>query len=291
MSMLSMRDIKRRIRAIKNIQQITRAMKMVAAAKLRRSQAQLLSPRPYFQKLEEVIGKLASAPEARNLPLIAEREVKRVGYVVITSDRGLAGPYNSNIIRVAEAALLQEHRDCSMVLIGKKGWQFFRRYPFELLEVVTDIGDEPTLLQAREISSKLVEFFLKKRVDEIQLVYMHFISALRHMPKVDQFLPIIPAPLPERVREREYLYEPEPLKVLEYLLPRYCEMRIYQALLEAKASEHAARMMAMENASKNAEEMIDQLTLSFNKARQAAITKEILEVVTGAEALKWQGQI
>jgi len=291
MSMLSMRDIKRRIRAIKNIQQITRAMKMVAAAKLRRSQGQLLSSRPYFQKLEEVIGRLASAPEARNLPLIAEREVKRVGYVVITSDRGLAGPYNSNIIRVAEAALLQEHRDCSMVLIGKKGWQFFRRYPFELLEVVTDIGDEPTLLQAREISSKLVEFFLKKRVDEIQLVYMHFISALRHMPKVDQFLPIIPAPLPERVREREYLYEPEPLKVLEYLLPRYCEMRIYQALLEAKASEHAARMMAMENASKNAEEMIDQLTLSFNKARQAAITKEILEVVTGAEALKWQGQI
>ncbi|HHP50405.1 MAG TPA: ATP synthase F1 subunit gamma [Moorella mulderi] len=289
--MLSMRDIKRRIRAIKNIQQITRAMKMVAAAKLRRSQGQLLSSRPYFQKLEEVIGRLASAPEARNLPLIAEREVKRVGYVVITSDRGLAGPYNSNIIRVAEAALLQEHRDRSMVLIGKKGWQFFRRYPFELLEVVTDIGDEPTLLQAREISSKLVEFFLKKRVDEIQLVYMHFISALRHMPKVDQFLPIIPAPLPERVREREYLYEPEPLKVLEYLLPRYCEMRIYQALLEAKASEHAARMMAMENASKNAEEMIDQLTLSFNKARQAAITKEILEVVTGAEALKWQGQI
>lgn len=287
--MSSIREIKRRIRAIDNIQHVTGAMKMVAAAKLRRAQGQLWAARPYAQKTAEVVGRLALAPNARMLPLAAPREVKKRGYVLIVGDRGLAGAYNANIIHLAEECLARrEEQPATLVVVGRKGLQYFRRRAAKILESYVDIGDEPDLALAREIARNLMENFLSGQLDEVNLVYSRFYSALRHVPQVETLLPIAP-PVMETALEIDYLYEPEPIKVLEAILPRYCETRVYQALLEAKASELGARMVAMDAATKNSGEMIEKLTLSFNKARQSAITTELLEVATGAEALKAQG--
>lgn len=282
------RDIKRRIRAVDNIQHVTRAMHMVAAAKLRRSQGQVWAARPYAQKTAEVAGRLALAPNARELPLVAPREVKKRGYVLITGDRGLAGAYNANLIHLAESCLAKGECPAALVLLGRKGVQFFRRRSVEILKHFVDIGDEPDLAQARDLARQLMDLFLGGRLDEVNLVYARFYTALHHVPQVERLLPIV-TPSLEGAEEIDYIYEPEPMRVLEAILPRYCEIRVYQALLEAKASEHSARMVAMDNATKNGGEMIEKLTLSFNKARQAAITKEILEVASGAEALKAQG--
>lgn len=283
--MPSMRDLKRRIRSIKNTQHITRAMKMVAAAKLRKAQAQVTAARPYTEKLEEVVGRLMASVDLMSQPLAAPREVKKVGYVLITADRGLAGGYNANLIRLAEETLKKETRPAALVTVGRKGRDYFRRRQVEMVRSFTDIGDEPDITQARELARQLVDLYLAGALDEINLIYSRFYSALRQVPRVDRLLPIA-ADVAGEGGVEDYIYEPSPAVVLQSLLPRYCEIKVYRALLEAKASEHGARMTAMDNATENAAEMIDKLTLSFNRARQAAITREIVEVVAGADALK-----
>lgn len=287
-SLSNIREIKRRIRAISNIQHVTGAMKMVAAAKLRRAQSQVWAARPYAQKTAEVAGRLALSPNAQMLPLVASREVKKAAYVLIVGDKGLAGAYNANLIHLTEDRLVKEGQPAGLVVVGRKGLQYFRRRPVEILKYYVDIGDEPDLSLARELARQLMDIFLSGQVDEVNLIYARFISALRNIPQVERLLPI-ETPSVEGTETIDYIYEPEPVGVLEAILPRYCEIKVYQALLEAKASELSARMVAMEGATKNSGEMIEQLTLSFNKARQAAITTELLEVATGAEALKAQG--
>ncbi|MGI9862795.1 ATP synthase F1 subunit gamma [Moorella naiadis] len=282
--MPSMRDLKRRIRSVQSTQHITRAMKMVAAAKLRKAQAQVTAARPYAAKLEEVVGRLVAAVDPETQPLVNPRELKQAGYVLFTADRGLAGGYNANLIRLTEERLRQEERPAALVAVGRKGRDFFRRRPVELIQAFTDLGDNPDLIQARELARRLVALYLEGTLDEINLVYTRFYSAIRQVPQVDRLLPIT---VPEKQQDvGDYIYEPSPEEVLRLLLPRYCEIKVYRALLEAKASEHGARMTAMDSATKNAAEMIDKFTLSFNRARQAAITSEILEIVAGADALK-----
>jgi len=284
----NIREIKRRIRAISNIQHVTGAMKMVAASRLRRAQSRVWAARPYAQKTAEVAGRLALSPNAQTLPLVASREVKKTAYVLIVGDKGLAGAYNANLIHLTEDRLVKEGQPAGLVVVGRKGLQYFRRRSVEILKYYVDIGDEPDLSLARELARQLMDIFLSGQVDEVNLIYARFISALRNIPQVERLLPI-ETPSVEGTETIDYIYEPEPVGVLEAILPRYCEVKVYQALLEAKASELSARMVAMESATKNSAEMIEQLTLSFNKARQAAITTELLEVATGAEALKAQG--
>lgn len=283
--MPSMRDLKRRIRSIKSTQHITRAMKMVAAAKLRKAQSQVTAARPYTVKLEEVIGRLIGTVDPESQPLAAPREVKKVGYVLFTADRGLAGGYNANLIRLADERLRSERRASALVAVGRKGRDFFRRRQVEMVRSFIDLGDVPDLTQARELARQLMDLYLAGTVDELHLVYSRFYSAIRYVLQVEQLLPITSRE-GEAAAAGEYIYEPSPEIVLQSLLPRYCEIKVYQTLLEAKASEHGARMTAMDSATKNAGEMIDKLTLSFNRARQAAITREIVEVVAGADALK-----
>ena len=263
-------------------------MKMVAASRLRRAQSRVWAARPYAQKTAEVAGRLALSPNAQTLPLVASREVKKTAYVLIVGDKGLAGAYNANLIHLTEDRLLKKGQPAGLVVVGRKGLQYFRRRSVEILKYYVDIGDEPDLSLARELARQLMDIFLSGQVDEVNLIYARFISALRNIPQVERLLPI-ETPSVEGTETIDYIYEPEPVGVLEAILPRYCEVKVYQALLEAKASELSARMVAMESATKNSAEMIEQLTLSFNKARQAAITTELLEVATGAEALKAQG--
>ena len=284
----SIREIKRRIRVIGNIQHVTGAMKMVASAKLRRAQSQVWATRPYAQKTAEVAGRLALAPNAQMLPLVASREVKKTCYVLMIGDKGLAGAYNANLIHLVQECLAKEEKPAALIILGRKGVQYFRRRSVEMLKYYVDIGDEPDLSLARELARQLMEIFLNGQVDEVNLVYARFYTILRNVPQVERLLPI-ETPSVEGAEMMDYIYEPEPVGVLEAILPRYCEIKVYQALLEAKASEISSRMVAMDGATKNSGEMIDQLTLSFNKARQAAITTELLEVATGAEALKAEG--
>lgn len=285
--MSSMREIKRRIRAISNIQHVTGAMKMVAAAKLRRAQDRVWAARPYAHKTAEVAGRLALTPNARQLPLVAPREVKKKCYLLVVGDRGLAGAYNANVFHVAQETLARDEQPAALIIVGRKGVQFFRRRDTEILRYYADTGDEPDLALAREIARSLMEIFLNGQVDEVGLIYSRFYSVLRNVPQVETFLPV-EAPAVDAAETVDYLYEPEPIKVLEAILPRYCEMKVYQALLEAKASELSSRMVAMDSATKNSGEVIEKLTLSFNKARQSAITTELLEVASGAEAMKAQ---
>jgi len=284
-SLSNIRDIKRRIRAIDNIQHVTRAMKMVAAARLRRAQNRVWAARPYAYKIAEVVGRLAQTPKAREIPLAAPREVKKTGYVLITGDRGLAGAYNANLIDIAEDCLNKEQHPAALLPVGGKGTRYFLKRPVEIIKYYEVVEDEPGLSQARELARQLMELYLNRELDQVKLIYAHFHSALRYEVRVESFLPVA-APSLESYGDADYIYEPEPRRLLEAILPRYCEIRIYQALLEAKASEHSARMVAMESATVNAGEVIEQLTLSFNKARQAAITKEIVEITAGADALK-----
>ncbi len=283
--MSNMRDLKRRIRSIKSTQHITRAMKMVAAAKLRRAQEQVLAARPYTSKLGEVIDRLMATVDLKTQPLAAPREVKKVCYVLLTADRGLAGGYNANLIRLTTERLQKEKRDSAIVAVGSKGRDFFRRSGTKMLKSFIDLGDIPQLGQARELACQLMDLYLGGTIDELHLIYSHFHSVINHEPLIEQLLPIIPMGDKQDNLE-EYIYEPSPERVLQSLLPRYCEVKIYQSLLESKASEHGARMTAMDSATNNAGEMIEKLTLFFNRARQAAITGEILEVVAGADALK-----
>lgn len=285
--MPGVRDIKRRIRSVKSTQQIIKAMKMVAAAKLRKTQEAVLASRPYSEKLGEVLGRIIGAAENPEHPLLAGRPVQKVGIVLITADNGLAGGYNANLIRKAmvELARLEEY-EAGFITVGRKGRDFMRRRQKKIFGELTGIKDTPSYSDAREIVRMVEDLYLEGTFDQVRLIYQEFISPTHQRPVVKQLLPVpIEKGSGEEASTTEYIYEPRPKQVLEMLLPKYLCNVVYQALMEAKASEHGARMTAMGAAAENAGEMIDKLILSFNRARQGAITREIAEIVGGADAL------
>jgi F-type H+-transporting ATPase subunit gamma len=289
--MPSLRDIRRKISSVKKTQQITRAMQMVSAAKLQRAQDRLLTSRPYSTKLAEVIGDLALRADPQKHPLLQRREDSNTLILVVTTDRGLCGAFNSNVLR-AVTSLLAQHpeRMTSLVVVGRKGRDFFRRRPqFQVKSQQVDVfGRQVSFGVAQDLARELIEAYTAsaEMVDRVVLVGNTFASAMRQQTVTYTLLPIPLPPSPPDAVLFDYIYEPSVDGILRELLPRYVEVLIFRALLETAAAEHAARMTAMAAATENAGELIHQLTLFYNKTRQAAITKEILEVVSGAEALK-----
>ncbi len=290
---VNMRDLRRRIRSIKNTQQITKAMEMVSVAKLRRAQEAVSRSRPYAAKIQEVVASVASNSSARH-PMLQSREVKSVGYMVITSDRGLAGPYNTQVIRYAQSLFSgKSHDEIRLFTVGRKGRDYFQRRRYPITQQITGMSDTPSYAEVAPIVETIVKMYMDNVYDELYLVYNEFKSALTQVPVAKQILPLTTLSAGEgrtdaaRSSARAtYEYEPSEEGVLDELLPRYAQTLIYQALLEAKASEHGSRMKAMGQAKDNAGAMVAQLTLSLNRARQAAITTQIAEIVGGAEALK-----
>ncbi|MFB6367417.1 ATP synthase F1 subunit gamma [Paenibacillus elgii] len=279
-----MREIKRAIRSKQNMKQITKAMEMVAASKLRRSQIAAESARPYADKLKEVVGSIAAGTKGVKHPMLETREVKKTGYLVITSDRGLAGGYNANVLRKVMAEIREKHNspaEYSIFVIGRKGRDFFKKRNVPILEEVTGLSDSPTFSDIKSIAAAAVANFENGSYDQLFLVYNQFKNAMTQIPTVKRLLPMEDVSVDTTAA---YEYEPSAEGVLEVLLPKYAETLIYSAVLDGKASEFGARMTAMSSATKNATKMINELTLSYNRARQASITQEISEIVAGANA-------
>jgi F-type H+-transporting ATPase subunit gamma len=289
----SLRDIRNRITSVKSTRQITKAMKMVAAAKLRRAQDAVLKTRPYAQLLDQALSQIAAraaADGAITHPLLAAREQKVAEVVVVTSDRGLAGGFNSNISRRVQRFLTEEgerYQRTTLATIGRKGREFFRARKVELRKDFTGIHSALDYAKADAIAREYTERYLAGEVDAVFVAYNEFKSAISQKPVVVQLLPIdTGAPDQAATATIDFKYEPSREALLADLLPRHISMQVWRALLESAASEHGARMSAMESATKNAEEMIAALTLQYNRARQAYVTKELMEIVSGAEALK-----
>lgn len=298
--MSSIREIRRHIRSVRNISKVTRAMQMVAASKMRRAQDQVLATRPYAQKAWELLTHLAALgvrTEEEEHPLLAVRPVQAIGLLVITSDKGLCGGYNHNLLRMVTEYLQAQEKPVKVITVGRKGRDFLLRTRVNLVAEFTGVPALPTLLDVLPIARTVLDDYLAGVYDEVLLAYTDFINTLAQRPVIRRLLPLrVAEGLEEQavseyvvggagVRIPEYIYEPGPQAVLAQIVPRFTELQIYQAILESIASEHSARMVAMRNATDNANDLLDQLTLSFNRARQTAITKEILDIVGGAEAL------
>jgi F-type H+-transporting ATPase subunit gamma len=287
----SLRDIRNRIGSVKSTRQITKAMKMVSAAKLRRAQDAILKTRPYAQLLEQTLCRVAAraaAEEAAAHPLLVPREQKAAEVVVITSDRGLAGGFNSNIARRVQRFLTENgdvFQTIHLATIGRKGRDFFRARKIEVRKDFTAVHSDLRYEKAEAIAEEYTERYLAGEVDAVFLAYNEFKTAISQKPVVVQLLPIETTSAPQ-TQGVDFKYEPSREALLADLVPRHVGMQVWRALLESAASEHGARMSAMESATKNAEEMISLLTLQYNRARQAAVTKELMEIVSGAEALK-----
>ena len=281
--MATLAEIRRRIASMKNTQQITKAMEAVAASKLRRAQARAAASRPYADRMAEVLTEVAARVTAYRHPFLRERPVRRRLMILITADRGLAGGLNVNMFR-AVLRYIQDGPPTSLTTIGRKGRDYFRRLQVPILAEVSQVGDRPELKDILPVITVALDEFMAQNVDEVALGFTRFLSTSRQEPTVRV---LVPVKVPER-REGlrvDYLYEPEAEEVLSHLLPRYVEALVYAALLDNVASEWSARMIAMRNATDNVGELIDSLTLLRNKVRQAGITKELMEVVGGAEAL------
>lgn len=279
-----LREIKRRLKSVRNMRQITKAMEMVAAANLRRAQTRAESARPYAEKMREVIASIASGTQDVQHPMLESRPIKKTGYLIITSDRGLAGGYNANLLRDALNTIQERHAspdEYVIMVIGRKGRDFFRRRGIPILAEVTGLPDSPRFSDIKSIASGAVQRFADGDYDELYIWYNRFITALTQKPTESRLLPLADVGEHSGI---SYEYEPSPESVLNVLLPRYAETLIFASLLDAKASEFGARMNAMGNANRNASDMISNLTLEFNRARQAAITQEITEIVAGANA-------
>ena len=285
--MPSLSDIKRRIRSVKNTQQITKAMKLVSASKLRKAQEAILKARPYALKTRRVLSSLAGRCDAGQHPFLNVREERKVLLFLITSDKGLCGGFNSSLIKqTMETIREKEGRQVELIIAGKKGSDIFQSRPYKVLQKYIGWTRSFSYNQANQIADKLGALFIEGAVDKIYIIYNEFKSVLQQKVVAEQLLPIVPEEAPERELLVDYIYEPDSDTILETLLKMYLEVEIYRAFLESSASEHGARMTAMDNATRNAKEMIGQLTLFYNKARQAYITKELIEIVSGAEALK-----
>ena len=299
--MPSLIDLRRRIRAVKNTQQITKAMKMVAASKLRRAQERIMSARPYAVQMQRVLGSVAARVDSDIHPLLSPRDPRpdsQTLVIIVTGDKGLAGGFNTNVIKAGGAFVSGSAQTCTLGLVGRKGRDFFGRRGFAVLFEQVGIFQKLRFEDARQIAQTAIDAFLSGQVDRVMLVYNEFRSVMTQRVVVDQLLPIARgdvaatgpdvAPVPPGGDPRaqiDYLYEPAPQEIFNQLLPRYVEVQVYRALLESNAAFFAAQMTAMDTATKNSAEMISNLTLYMNKVRQAAITREIIEVVSGAEAL------
>ncbi|HUQ41450.1 MAG TPA: ATP synthase F1 subunit gamma [Candidatus Limnocylindrales bacterium] len=284
--MPSERDLRRRVRSVKNIQQLTRAMQLVAASKMRRAQDAVLAARPFEEKLRSVLNDLAPYADPEVSPLLQRRDsAKKVSVVLITTDRGLVGPMNVNLLR-ATLRFAQEHAAVSYIAVGRKGIASLRRMRAGVTAEFPGIPDRPSTDDTNVIAQVAVEEFLAGQVDEVHLAFTKFINTLRQEPTVRRLLPLVPEE--EDIDERpplQYLFEPDPETVLNAILPRFVEVAVYQAILESKASQFSAQMVAMRNATDSAGDLISELALAANKARQTRITKEMLEIASGAEAL------
>jgi F-type H+-transporting ATPase subunit gamma len=284
----SSRDLRRRIRSVAGTQQITKAMKMVAAAKLRRAQARITEARPYADTMARVLGSLAARTEHSH-PLLSRRERTRCSLVVITSDKGLCGSFNANLLREAERTLRGgRFSSCQVVAVGRKASDYFRRHSWELVheerETMSKVGAD----DGARLGGRLVEAFVTGAVDEVWLLYNRFASLIRQEITLERLLPVEPRAAPGGPEEQlvDYLYEPDPVALLDALLPEHVAAQVQRSLYDSAAAEQAARMTSMGAATTNAGEMIDRLTLLFNRTRQAGITKELLEIVSGAQALE-----
>jgi F-type H+-transporting ATPase subunit gamma len=280
----SQRDIRRRIGAVKNIKQITRAMQFVAASKLRRAQDATLAARPYAEKLDEVLADLAAVLGDEHHPLLARPEGGTRLLVVVTTDRGLAGPLNTNTIRFALNEAAEFDGRLTVVTVGRKGRDAIRRSGIPIAAHFNGFGDKPSFADVTPLSRLVSDDFLSGTYGQIDLVYPRFVSTLVQRPTAEPLLPIRPGPDAPRVPGNQFIFEPNPAAVLRQLLPRYVATRVYQAILETTASEMSSKMVAMKSATENAEELIDDLTLSYNKVRQANITREMIEIASGARA-------
>jgi F-type H+-transporting ATPase subunit gamma len=280
----SQRDIRRRIGAVKNIKQITRAMQFVAASKLRRAQDATLAARPYAEKLDEVLADLAAVLGDEHHPLLARPDGGNRLLVVITTDRGLAGPLNTNTIRFALKEAAEFEGRLTTVTVGRKGRDAIRRTGIPIAAHFNGFGDKPSFADVTPLSRLVSDDFLAGTYGQIDLVYPRFVSTLVQRPTADPLLPIRPGPDAPGVPGNQFIFEPNPAAVLHQLLPRYVATRVYQAILETTASEMSSKMVAMKSATENAEELIDDLTLSYNKVRQANITREMIEIASGAQA-------
>jgi F-type H+-transporting ATPase subunit gamma len=295
----SIRELKRRIKSVKSIAQVTRAMQMVAASRMRRSQEQALASRPYAAKAWEILTHLAAQKGgAQQLhPLLAQRaNISKIAIILITADKGLAGAYNSNIIRNTLRFMDEKNRqNADLITVGRKGRELMMRLQKNVIADFADISDRPSVIEIAPIARIAIDGFLSGEYDEVYLSYSEFINTLTQTPTVRLLLPLhtgVESAVMNKYLDgqdgmvnSDYSYEPDPITLLDTILPRFTELQVYQSTLEAQASEHSARMVAMRNATENAHHLIDDLTLTYNKARQEAITNELLDIAGGAEAL------
>jgi F-type H+-transporting ATPase subunit gamma len=284
--MANIRLIRRRIKGIQSTAKITRAMEMIATSKMRKAQERGLAGRPYAEKIMQVMADLAALRrEGEEMhPLLQARPVKKIGILHITPDRGMCGGLNTNINRTAASFILEQEVPVSLVAVGRKGRDFMRRYGREIRAEFINLGDRPGWLDTLPISRIIIDDYTSGEIDRVYLVYPQFISTMVQKPTILQILPVEPAEIPI-AQNVDYIYEPGPAEVLGQLLPRFVEMEVYHAILESIASEQSARMVAMRNATESANELIEELTLMYNKARQETITKELLDITGGAAAL------
>ncbi len=287
--MPAIRLIKRRIRSVESIGKVTKAMEMVAASRMRRAQERALAARPYDEKIRQVIADISAAippsPEGAIHPLLESRPVQRVQILLITTDRGLCGALNSNVIRQASSFILEQQLPLTTVAVGRKGRDFLHRCAQEVRAEFIGLGDRPGILDIAPIARVVMEDYTAGLADRVYLIYPRFVSTVTQHPAVHQLLPVEPAQFPAG-QNVEYIFEPHPSYVLDQLLPRFVEMEIYHAVLETVASEQSARMVAMRNATDNANELFRELTLAFNKARQESITNELLDMIGTKIALE-----
>ena len=290
--MASLKDIKKRISTVKNTQQITKAMKMVSAAKLRRAQDAVVAARPYADKMLDVLSSLVLREDADSHPLLAERGKGKALVVLVTGDRGLCGGFNTNIAKAAERFIRQNQpgfESYELMIIGRKGNDYLKRRAGMVISRVHEhlVGTgQVTYPVGALLGQEVIELYRSGEYDSIFLIYNAFQSAMTQVQTVTKLLPIVPKDVAEGTQVTDYIYEPDARTVLDQILPKHIEVQIFRALLESAASEHGARMTAMDSASKNAAEMIGKLTLQYNRARQAAITKELMEIISGAESIK-----
>ena len=282
--MASQRDIRRRIGSVKNIKQITRAMQFVAASKLKRAQDATLAARPYSEKLDEVLADLAAVLGQEDHPLLAKPEGGKRLIVLITTDRPLSGPLNTNIVRFVSRDIVDNPGDVVLITVGRKGRDAMRRSGIPLEAHFATFGDRPAFADVLPLARLVTDDFLAGTYGRVDIVYSTFVSTLVQRPTALTILPIQPSEDTEGIPGNQFIFEPSASAVLEQLLPRYVATRLFQAVLEAKASEESSRMVAMKNATENAEELIEDLTLSYNKVRQANITREMIEIASGANA-------
>jgi F-type H+-transporting ATPase subunit gamma len=295
----STREIRRRIRSVKNISQVTRAMQMVAASKMRRAQEQVLATRPYTEKAWQVLSNLAAqrgADETVHPLLQVREEIRTIGMLLITADKGLCGSYNHSMIQAASRFIDELPYPVELIAVGKRGRDAMWRMNREIVAEFSDLPPQPRLLDITPIAHVAMDGFISERYDAVYLAHTDFINTLNQRPAIWQLLPLLPldlgvTPVSQHRGEQspsaagEYIYEPDPRTILDTVLPRFTELQVYQALLESLASEHSARMVAMRNATENAMDLLEDLTLTYNRARQEAITKEMLDIAGGAEAL------